>query len=63
MKFVHKLYYVWAVILILAGLTWGIIAVFDKNIVLEIFDNDIADVVYVVFGVAAIFMIIDLFDR
>jgi uncharacterized membrane protein YuzA (DUF378 family) len=63
MKWISRLRYVWAAILVVAGLTWGIIAVFDKNIVLEIFNHDIADYVYGLFGIAAIGYTISFLDR
>ena len=64
MKLIHKLHYVWAVLLIIAGLTWGIIAVFDTNIVTEVFSSsDVVKAVYIIFGVAAILYTISIADR
>jgi uncharacterized membrane protein YuzA (DUF378 family) len=64
MKLIHRLHYVWAVLLIIAGLTWGIIGVFSKNIVAEVFSSsDVVKAVYIIFGVAAILYAINIADR
>jgi uncharacterized membrane protein YuzA (DUF378 family) len=64
MKLIHRLHYVWAVLLIIAGLTWGIIGVFDKNIVAEVFSSsDVVNAVYIIFGVAAILYAISIADK
>ena len=41
--------------MILGALNWGIIGLFDTNVVTEVFSNStVVDVIYVVFGVAAL---------
>ena len=42
-------------LMILAALNWAIIALFDTNVVTEVFtDGTVVDVIYVVFGVSAL---------
>jgi uncharacterized membrane protein YuzA (DUF378 family) len=48
----------WIVLLVAAGLNYACIALFDTNVVTEIFTSDTAaDVVYCVFGFAALMMV------
>lgn len=42
-------------LIILGALNWGMVALFDTNVVTEVFDNGtVVDVIYVVFAVAAL---------
>ncbi len=45
----------WIALLIIGGLNWAIVALFDTNVVAEIFGTGTAsDVVYVLVGIAAL---------
>jgi uncharacterized protein len=51
-------------LMILGALNWAILALFDTNVVTEIFGTGTAtDVVYVVFGVSALVLIPRLIDE
>jgi uncharacterized membrane protein YuzA (DUF378 family) len=42
-------------LMILGALNWGVIALFDTNVVTEVFtDGTVVDVIYVVFAVSAL---------
>jgi uncharacterized membrane protein YuzA (DUF378 family) len=52
------------VLVMLAGLNWLIIALFDTNVVTAIFGGGmVADIIYVVFGLAALAFLPRLFDE
>jgi uncharacterized membrane protein YuzA (DUF378 family) len=49
---------VWLALVILGGLTWGMVALFDWNLVTEVFGSGTAaDVVYVLFGIGALMFV------
>jgi uncharacterized membrane protein YuzA (DUF378 family) len=53
----------WIALLIVAGLNWAILALFDTNVVAEIFGSGTgADIVYVMAGLAALMFIPRLLD-
>ncbi len=42
-------------LMILGALNWGMVALFDTNVVTEVFDNGtVVDVIYVLFAVSAL---------
>lgn len=50
-------------LVIIGGLNWGIVALFDTNVVTEIFSNStVVDVIYVAVGVAALMFVPKLLD-
>lgn len=52
------------VLVMLAGLNWLVIALFDTNVVTAIFGGGtVADVIYVVFGLAALAFLPRLFEE
>lgn len=58
MDFIRRLEPLWLLLVILGGLTWGLVAVFDWNLVTEIVGSGTAaDVVYILFGVAALMFV------
>lgn len=58
MELLKRLDPLWIALLIVGGLNWAIIALFDTNVVAEIFGTGTAsDVVYVLVGVAALMCI------
>jgi uncharacterized membrane protein YuzA (DUF378 family) len=51
-------------LMIIAALTWAIVALFDTNVITEVFGTGTAtDVVYVIFGVSALMLIPRLMDE
>ena len=55
MDLIKRLDPLWIVLLIVGGLNWAILALFDTNVVAEIFGTGTAaDVVYVLVGLAAL---------
>jgi uncharacterized membrane protein YuzA (DUF378 family) len=64
MDFLKPMYPLFLLLMILGGLVWLIIGLFHTNLVTEIFGGGtIADVVYVVFGLAALLYVPKLFDE
>ena len=58
MDYVKRLDPVWIALLIIGGLNWAILALFDTNVVAEIFGaGTAADVVYVLVGFAALMFV------
>lgn len=49
----------WVLVLI-GGLNWGLVGLFDYNLVAEIFgaDSALADIIYIVVGVSALYFIV-----
>jgi uncharacterized membrane protein YuzA (DUF378 family) len=55
MDLLKRLDPLWIALLIVGGLNWAIIALFDTNVVAEIFGSGTAaDVLYVLVGIAAL---------
>jgi uncharacterized membrane protein YuzA (DUF378 family) len=64
MEMIKKLEPLALFLMILAALNWAIIALFDTNVVTEIFGTGtFTDVVYVVFGVSALMLIPRLMEE
>ena len=64
MDLLKRLDPLWIVLLIVGGLNWAILALFDTNVVAEIFGTGTAaDVVYVLVGLAALMMAPRLFEN
>ncbi len=58
MEMIRRLEPLWLVLVILGGLTWAVVALFDTNIVTSVVgDGVVADIVYVLFGVAALMFV------
>jgi len=58
MDLLKRLDPVWIALLIVGGLNWAILALFDTNVVTEIFGTGTtADVLYVLVGVAALMFV------
>ena len=63
MDVIRRLEPLWLVLVILAGLTWAVLALFDTNIVTEVVGSGTAaDVVYVLFGLGALMFVPRLVD-
>jgi uncharacterized membrane protein YuzA (DUF378 family) len=55
MDLLKRLDPLWIALLIVGGLNWAVLALFDTNVVAEIFGTgSAADVVYVLVGIAAL---------
>jgi uncharacterized membrane protein YuzA (DUF378 family) len=64
MDFLKRLNPLWIALLIVAGLNWAIIALFDTNVVTELVGTGTgADIVYVLFGLAALMFVPRMLDH
>ena len=64
MEMIRRLEPLALVLMIVAALNWAIVALFDTNVITEVFGTGtFTDVVYVVFGVAALMLIPRLMDE
>ena len=64
MELVKRLEPVALMLMIIAALNWAIVALFDTNVVTEIFGSGTAtDVVYVLFGLSALVFVPRLLDE
>jgi uncharacterized membrane protein YuzA (DUF378 family) len=58
MDFLKRLDPLWIALLIIGGLNWAVLALFDTNVVSEIFGTGtVTDAVYVLVGIAALMCI------
>jgi uncharacterized membrane protein YuzA (DUF378 family) len=63
MELLKRLDPVWIALLIIGGLNWAVLALFDTNVVSEIFGTGtLADAIYVLVGVAALMLVPRLLD-
>jgi uncharacterized membrane protein YuzA (DUF378 family) len=63
MDLLKRLDPLWIALLIVGGLNWAILALFDTNVVAEIFGGGTgADVLYVLVGLAALMFVPRLLD-
>jgi uncharacterized membrane protein YuzA (DUF378 family) len=63
MEFLKRLEPLWLGLIIVGALNWGIVGLFDTNVVAEIFGTGTAsDVVYVLVGVSALMFMPRLFE-
>ena len=64
MEFVRRLEPVALFLLIVAALNWAVIALFDTNVITEVFGTGtLTDVVYVVFGVSGLMLVPRLMEE
>ena len=64
MDFLKRLDPLWIALLIIGGLNWAVLALFDTNIVSEIFGTGtVTDVIYVLVGLAALMLVPQLHRR
>jgi uncharacterized membrane protein YuzA (DUF378 family) len=58
MDLLKRLDPVWIALLIIGGLNWAVLALFDTNVVSEIFGTGtVTDAIYVLVGVAALMLV------
>ena len=64
MEFVRRLEPLALFLLIVAALNWAIIALFDTNVITEVFGTGtLTDIVYVVFGVCGLWLVPRLMEE
>jgi uncharacterized membrane protein YuzA (DUF378 family) len=55
MEFIRRLEPLWLMLVVLGGVTWVVIALFDTNLVTKIVGSGTgADIVYLLFGIGAL---------
>lgn len=58
MEFIKRTEPIWLALIVIGALNWGIVGLFDTNVVEEIFGTGtLTDVVYVVVGFAGLMMV------
>jgi uncharacterized protein len=63
MEFIKRFEPVWLGLVVIGALNWGLVGLFDVNLVEEIFGTGtVADVVYVIVGIAGLAMLPRLFE-
>ena len=63
MDFLKRLDPLWIALLIIGGLNWAVLALFDTNVVSEIFGTgSVADAIYVLVGIAAVMCVPRMLD-
>jgi uncharacterized membrane protein YuzA (DUF378 family) len=63
MDFLKRLDPLWIALLIIGGLNWAVLALFDTNMVSEIFGTGtVTDAIYVLVGLAALMLVPRLFE-
>ena len=50
-------------LLIVGGLNWAMVGLFDTNVLSDVFGSDATDVVYTIVGIAALMLVPSLMDR
>jgi uncharacterized membrane protein YuzA (DUF378 family) len=64
MEFIKRSEPIWLALMVIGALNWGIVGLFDTNLVEEILGTGTAtDVVYVVIGLAGLLMVPRLFEE
>jgi len=64
MEFIKRTEPIWLALMVIGALNWGIVGLFDTNVVEEILGTGTAtDVVYVVIGLAGLLMVPRLLDE
>ena len=64
MEFIKRTEPIWLALMVIGALNWGIVGLFDTNVVSEIFGTGtVTDVVYVVIGIAGLMMVPRLLEE
>ena len=64
MEFFKRFEPLWLVLIVIGGLNWAMVGLFDRNILSDIFGGGTTtDVVYTVIGFAALMMVPALLER
>ena len=57
MELVKRLEPLWFALIMIGALNWGIVGLFDTNVIAEVFGSGtVSDVLYVLVGVSALFL-------
>jgi uncharacterized membrane protein YuzA (DUF378 family) len=63
MELIRRTEPIWLALVLIGAINWGLVGLFDWNLVAEIFGTGtVTDVVYVIVGVAALLMLPRLFE-
>ena len=64
MEFIKRLEPVWLALVVVGALNWGMVGLFEFNLVTEIFGaGTVADVIYVIVGIAGLMMVPKLLEE
>ena len=64
MEFIKRLEPMWLALVVVGALNWGMVGLFEFNLVEEIFGaGTVADVIYVIVGIAGLMMVPKLFEE
>ena len=64
MEFIKRLEPVWLALVVVGALNWGMVGLFEFNLVAEIFGaGTVADVIYVIVGIAGLMMVPKLLEE
>ncbi|HEU0024186.1 MAG TPA: DUF378 domain-containing protein [Thermoleophilaceae bacterium] len=64
MEWIKRMEPLWLLLVVLGGLNWAVIALFDTNVMSEVFGSGtLLDISYVVVGFAALMMVPTLIER
>lgn len=64
MEMIKRLEPVWLFLVVIGGLNWAVVGLFDENVIAEIFGTGtLTDVVYAIVGFAALMLVPALMER
>ena len=64
MEMIKRLEPLWLFLVVLGGLNWAVVGLFDENVIAEIFGTGtFTDVVYAIVGFAALMLVPSLMER
>ena len=64
MEFIKRLEPVWLALVVVGALNWGLVGLFEFNLVEEIFGaGTVADVIYVIVGIAGLMLVPKLLEE
>jgi uncharacterized membrane protein YuzA (DUF378 family) len=63
MEFIRRMEPIWLLILIIGGLNWAMVGLFDTNVLSDVFGGSATDVVYTIVGFAALMLVPSLMER
>ena len=64
MEVIKRLEPLWLLLVVIGGLNWAMVGLFDRNVLSDIFGSGTAtDVVYTIVGVAALMLVPALMER
>ena len=64
MEMMKRLEPLWLLLVVIGGLNWAVVGLFDENVIAEIFGTGtFTDVVYAIVGFAALMLVPSLMER